>query len=163
VAVAAAVVIIPGGDPPATVSERIEVELETVPAGAEVFRRGETVALGTTPMTVEVERSARSQTFELRLAGHLVATQSVRLDRSTRVTANLVPVAVSPPPTVSVAPAAEPPVVVAAPVSERRPRPGHKPRTTTTAKPLPGAATASDQPAPSPVDRNAVINPFEPR
>ncbi len=131
---------------------RIDVAFETTPAGAEVFRAGETVALGRTPFSTSFDMSDRIETFELRLAGYTSTTQKLRLDRSSRVSAALVAVAPSP--------------VVEAPVvksPETKPvRTAAKPKKVEAKAPVPTTKKTDPKPNPDPRpgDRSGVMNPF---
>jgi serine/threonine-protein kinase len=139
--------------PVADMPAMIDIDFESTPAGAEVFRVGETAPIGKTPVTLTVERSTASETFELRLAGHETTRHVVRLDRASRIAAALP--ALPPPPPVVAAPAPEPPPVVEKP--DRRKK---KPKDET------GATKPVDTPtgtgAESP-DRSGVIDPFGPQ
>ena len=133
----------------------IDLDFESTPTGADVFRVGETNALGKTPLTLTVERSPAAATFELRFAGHETTTHVVRLDRSSRIAAVL--------------PALPPPVIAAPPPIETAPPPPDKPdrsRKKSRSKDGAGATKPVDNPSNTgaeSADRSGVLDPFGPQ
>jgi serine/threonine-protein kinase len=69
--------------------EKVEIAFDSVPRGAVVYQRGQRQPLGETPFSLPLARAAGEATFEFRLAGHLPAEQTIRLDEDTRVTVTL--------------------------------------------------------------------------
>ncbi|MDB4968740.1 MAG: serine/threonine protein kinase [Myxococcales bacterium] len=74
----------PAGQPPAAVkptvaSAEVQVQVSTIPPGAEVYLGSELV--GTAPIDVKRTRSGEPVTFTVRLAGHKDVTRTVALDR----------------------------------------------------------------------------------
>jgi serine/threonine-protein kinase len=129
----------------------IEIDFESTPAGAEVFRAGEAEPLGRTPLTLPVERSAGTAVFELRLAGHASTTHTVKLDRESRITAVLPPVP-EPPPAALAGPEPEP-----APPAREPSRRKHR----HTDPGSGSAATRRVERDQGPADRTGVLNPFD--
>jgi serine/threonine protein kinase len=154
-AVAVGVLATRGGDevapPPA--SPIVEIEAETMPAGAEVFRDG--VSLGRTPTTLRFDRADREVTLAFRLPGYTELTHAIVVDRPSRVVLTL-----------AREPAPEPPpAVVTAPTPETT-----KPTKPAIRKPTQTAKKKVDKPPPTPdtgttstkpIDRSGVLNPFE--
>jgi serine/threonine protein kinase len=60
-------------------SATVAVDFVSLPAGARVFREGETIPLGTTPFTVELPRSDHAMRVRFELAGYEPVEQDVAL------------------------------------------------------------------------------------
>ncbi len=107
----------------------VELSIDSSPQGAEIFGSGGR-RLGVTPARLFVPRSAREETFELRLAGHESARRTVSFTRDVQLVATLQRVAAEPRPVAEPKPAAEPkrtaPAKVASPVPTPSPKPGRK-------------------------------------
>jgi serine/threonine protein kinase len=156
-AVAVGVFATRGGDdvaPPAA-SPIVEIEAETMPAGAEVFRDG--VSLGRTPTTLRFDRADREVTLAFRLPGFTELTHAIVVDRPSRVVLTL-----------AREPAPEPPpAVVTAPTPEttKPTKPAIRKPTQTAKKkvdkPTTNAEAPATKPTTKPVDRSGVLNPFE--
>jgi serine/threonine-protein kinase len=142
-----------GADLPAMV----DIDFESTPTGAEVYRVGETNPLGKTPLTLSMERSTGSETFELRLAGRETTTHVVRLDRASRIAAALPAVPLPPPvavtPAVDAAPAEKPDKPDRSDKSRRKSRSSDKPSDPTT----------DNSNAAEPPDRSGILDPFGPQ
>ena len=63
----------------------------SVPPGAAVHRGGRRSALGTTPLELELRRSARRETFVFRLGGHQQARRRIALLDDAQFMVRLIP------------------------------------------------------------------------
>jgi eukaryotic-like serine/threonine-protein kinase len=137
------VVAAPVAAPAPVVPEKIEIEIESTPVGADVVRVSDGEVLGQTPLKLPFERADRIETFELRFAGHISQQQSVRLDRGSRILTALV---------------AEPPPPE--PVAKKHSRSRSKSKKPAALAVKPATVTA---PAPDPAktDRTGVMDPFK--
>ena len=147
--------------PTPAAAQKVEIEFASTPSGADVFRAGESIALGRTPFTAALPPSDRVEVFEIRLDGRVTATERVRLDRASRIA-----VALSPTPT----PVADTPAPLDAATAKGE-RPGTKKTVRVTTRPIPprkpepGTAPVPKDAgsATKPVDRSGVLNPFDKR
>jgi serine/threonine-protein kinase len=146
IAIVAAVLAGGSGGPPAPAPGLVEIEIESAPPGAEVFRNGGSI--GVTPLTFLAAPSSEVETLEVRLDGYFPARPSLRPDRAVRLDLALRPLP---------APAPEPAPVVSAPAEPPAPAPA-KPHTRRKAKSKPPATTATEpRRDPPPDDRSGVL------
>ena len=75
--------------PPAEVPTIVELEIASKPAGATVFRAGETVALGVTPFTVELPRSDTPTHMRFERTGYSAKTIDVPVAEDMQISVNL--------------------------------------------------------------------------
>ncbi|MFN0250120.1 MAG: serine/threonine-protein kinase [Kofleriaceae bacterium] len=154
-AIVVGVIVTRGGDDAPPPSPVVEIEAETMPAGAEVFRDG--VSLGRTPTTLKFDRADREVTLAFRLPGYTELAHAIVVDRPSRVFLTL---AREPAPPLAAVPAppSTPDATTPTKPAIRKPTQTAKKKTDTpptTTKPVEaGSAT-------KPVDRSGVLNPFE--
>jgi eukaryotic-like serine/threonine-protein kinase len=128
---------------PVVAPETIEIEITSTPVGADVVRLSDGEVLGQTPLTLPFARADRTETFELRLNGHVAQQQSVKLDRGSRILTVL---------------AAEPP---ARDHAGKPTRSRTKTAKKTPVTPAKAAATPTPAKEPAKTDRSGVMDPFQ--
>ncbi len=94
---------------PAPGAATVEIDVVSVPAGATVYRAGETIPLGTTPFTATLLRSDKKAHLRFELSGYDTHTTDIKVDESHEVTVRLARRAVSPTPPPALTPPPPPP------------------------------------------------------
>jgi serine/threonine-protein kinase len=132
----------PPQPPPQVAAAKVKVRLETEPPGAKVVRAGYDAPIGTTPLSLEVDRGSEAFQVQFRLDGYLPREHEVHADADQSVQVALTPQPV-PEPT-------EP-----APPPARTPTP---PPTAAKAKAVAKSTAKPDRPKPKLKKKGAVVD-----
>jgi hypothetical protein len=81
---------VPAPAPVPSAPEIVEISIVSTPAGASVYRVGETVALGVTPFSVSLPRSDTPTQMRFERTGYATKTIEVPIAESLEIAVNLV-------------------------------------------------------------------------